>query len=316
MKVSKLFSIFYLLCYYPNLGESVDPSPPALPPNNNKYMIEIINDLVTVSQTFLSCNPLFGITNPGIQVIQGVSCTYNGIACALNLSAKVIEGWDMLADNNILQRTIEDILNGYSEKNAHNVVRNMTYLQVSQILNDNESKNSEDLYEDVLKDLVRRFGKVVMKPLDLKMKIYFKNNEEFTNEQIGCFSLYFGHEAAFTHRDFEIETCLSKFGAKTILKRSKERSVVRGIGAAYELIKDYGVLRYVLEPLPFLKTLNNLFINQLEEGIQKLKDMVDIIDSKDWDGRNVFFALYDNSTETNERKFMFSINARKLTTYT
>ncbi|EDO17479.1 hypothetical protein Kpol_1058p16 [Vanderwaltozyma polyspora DSM 70294] len=284
-------------------------------PNYNKLSIEYMGDMILVSQTVVTCNPMFGIINPAVSAAQSTTCFYNGLSCMMNLSAKILEGWDMLDNNNTLKMSVESLFNAYREKNTIEMD-----LEDSLKLSDKSTMKMNlemDSNESLIKQMYIKVGTVLLKPLDLKTKIFFKSNDvlERTQERLGCVSFYFGPRAIFSRKEIEIETCLSRYGSRVLMERSKKRTLYRGVRAAYKAFRQMGFLQFLKSPMQLFNQLLHMFRDHLEEGMAKMQRMTEIVTSEEWDGKKVSFTMYDDNygddVDPTYRTFLFSVHASK-----
>ncbi|CCE62715.1 hypothetical protein TPHA_0D00720 [Tetrapisispora phaffii CBS 4417] len=288
-------------------SQPIPPIPPAA--NRHKFAIETINDLVLISQTSLSCNPLFGTFGPAMSVMQAASCTYNAIACGMNLSAKILEGWDILEDDTAIKSYVMTLMNQHTMDNSK-TGEEALYLQdlndITKFIHSESNKlqkihNNYDNIDNVshldeeLKEQYKLIGTILLNPLDMHTDIYFKDitTENFGNTRIGCVNFLYGKNSIFTNTNFQMETCFSKHGINEIATHFKERGIVKGSVAVYKAMSELGITKTIRAPKELYTAFAKAFIGHYKEGVQKINNLIDKINDTEWDGGKLEFQLED-----------------------
>lgn len=227
--------------------------------------IALINDLVLIAQIFVTCVPT-GALAPIAPNFVRISCMFNLLSALSLLSLSIVLGWDRLDESRVFKMQVRSAFESWAQ---------------------NHSRPSKRLYilDETAADKVRQ----LCNWLDLHFDMYVRPGRQ----RLICAAFEMGKATVFQHRGLSQEVCVTKEGLRRLGENRLSRLPLETVKKLARYLIRGRLLSVAINPPLFLSNALLTYGDFTQEVHHRIHQMVTMIDQKDWDGRDVKFAIQE-----------------------
>lgn len=237
--------------------------------------IALLNDFILIVQVFVTCIPTGALAAVAPSFLR-ISCMFNMLSVLSLLSLSILVGWDKIDESRIFKIQMRQLFEGWAQ--GHNrsdtIKRDNTFLTPSL-------------------QAIQSFCNVLDLHFDMYVTHTIFNHHQQQKQRLICAAFEMGNSTMFTHKNFVQEICVSKRGIRRLGENKFSTLPLQTVRKLVKFLVYGGLIKTAINPPLFLLNTIQAYGDFTQEILQKIYEMVTIIDTDTWDGHEIGCSVYE-----------------------